>query len=91
MTVTVGSGSYRYDVAEGWGKLPEGYEWGQIGALLRSTGRVKRGIGTIRQDLNVPVADGRITEIEQVLERNPQTAQRVEARPPKGPGMRGNA
>ncbi len=33
MTVTVGSGSYRYDVAEGWGKLPEGYEWGQIGAV----------------------------------------------------------
>ena len=26
MTVTVGNGSYRYDVAEDWGKLPEGYE-----------------------------------------------------------------
>src|SRR6058998_3828844 len=33
MTVTVGNGSYRYDVAEDWGKLPEGYEWGQIGAV----------------------------------------------------------
>lgn len=33
MTVTVGSGSYQYSVAEGWGKLPEGYEWGQIGAV----------------------------------------------------------
>ena len=29
--------------------------------------------------LRLKVADGRITEIEQVLERNPQTAQRVEA------------
>jgi DNA-binding beta-propeller fold protein YncE len=33
MTVTVGSGAYQYDVAEGWGKLPEGYEFGQIGAV----------------------------------------------------------
>src|SRR6266540_5021681 len=33
MTVTVGGGSYRYDVAEGWGKLPEDYEWGEIGAV----------------------------------------------------------
>jgi hypothetical protein len=29
--------------------------------------------------LRLKIADGRITEIEQVLERNPQTAQRVEA------------
>jgi hypothetical protein len=29
--------------------------------------------------LRLEIADGRITEIEQVLERNPQTAQRVEA------------
>ena len=33
MTVTVGQGAYRYDVAEGWGALPDGYEWGQIGAV----------------------------------------------------------
>jgi DNA-binding beta-propeller fold protein YncE len=33
MTVTVGSGSYQYDVAEGWGTLPQGYEFGQIGAV----------------------------------------------------------
>ena len=33
MTVTVGNGAYQYDVAEGWGKLPVGYEWGQIGAV----------------------------------------------------------
>ena len=33
MAVSVGSGSYTYEVAEGWGRLPEGYEWGQIGAV----------------------------------------------------------
>ena len=33
MTITKGTGSYQYDVAEGWGKLPEGYSWGQIGGL----------------------------------------------------------
>jgi DNA-binding beta-propeller fold protein YncE len=33
MTVTVGNDKYPYDVAEGWGKLPKGYEWGQIGAV----------------------------------------------------------
>ena len=33
MAVTVGNGAYQYDVAEGWGKLPEGYDWGQIGAV----------------------------------------------------------
>ena len=33
MAVTVGNGAYQYDVAEGWGKLPDGYDWGQIGAV----------------------------------------------------------
>ncbi|MEA3204042.1 MAG: glutamyl-tRNA(Gln) amidotransferase subunit [Thermoplasmata archaeon] len=36
----------------------------RIGALLRSTGRVKRGLGTIRQDLNVSVAVGERVEIK---------------------------
>ena len=39
-----------------------------IGQLLRMTGRVKRGIGTIRQDLNVSIAGGVKTEIKGVQE-----------------------
>ncbi|UCH04631.1 MAG: Glu-tRNA(Gln) amidotransferase subunit GatE [Candidatus Thorarchaeota archaeon] len=35
-----------------------------IGLLLRSTGRVKRGIGTIRQDVNVSIEGGAIIEIK---------------------------
>lgn len=42
----------------------------RIGALLRSTGRVKRGIGTIRQDLNVSVRGGSRIEIKGVQELN---------------------
>jgi glutamyl-tRNA(Gln) amidotransferase subunit E len=38
----------------------------QIGMLLRSTGQVKRGLGTIRQDVNVSVADGARVEIKGV-------------------------
>lgn len=37
-----------------------------IGMLLRSTGRVKRGLGTIRQDVNVSIADGSRAEIKGV-------------------------
>jgi len=37
-----------------------------IGMLLRSTGRVKRGLGTIRQDVNVSIADGSRVEIKGV-------------------------
>ena len=33
MAVSVGQGSYSYEVAEGWKELPAGYEWGQIGAV----------------------------------------------------------
>lgn len=29
----VGAGLYRYEVQEDWGKLPEGYEWGQVGGV----------------------------------------------------------
>ncbi len=35
-----------------------------IGMLLRLTGRVKRGLGTIRQDVNVSIADGARTELK---------------------------
>ena len=38
----------------------------QIGMLLRSTGAVKRGLGTIRQDVNVSIADGARVEIKGV-------------------------
>ncbi|MEZ3142884.1 Glu-tRNA(Gln) amidotransferase subunit GatE [Halobaculum sp. MBLA0143] len=38
----------------------------QIGTLLRSTGAVRRGLGTIRQDVNVSVAEGARVEIKGV-------------------------
>ena len=38
----------------------------RIGMLLRSTGTVKRGLGTIRQDVNVSVAEGARVEIKGV-------------------------
>jgi len=41
---------------------------GHIGMVLRSTGRVKRGLGTIRQDINVSIADGARVEIKGVQE-----------------------
>ncbi|NHJ87299.1 MAG: Glu-tRNA(Gln) amidotransferase subunit GatE [Asgard group archaeon] len=37
-----------------------------IGRVLRSTGKVKRGLGTIRQDLNISIADGARIEIKGV-------------------------
>jgi glutamyl-tRNA(Gln) amidotransferase subunit E len=37
-----------------------------IGMLLRSTGEVKRGLGTIRQDVNVSIAEGARVEIKGV-------------------------
>ncbi len=37
-----------------------------VGRLLRLTGKVKRGLGTIRQDLNVSIKNGAITEIKGV-------------------------
>ncbi|MDG6257165.1 MAG: Glu-tRNA(Gln) amidotransferase subunit GatE [Methanomicrobiaceae archaeon] len=39
-----------------------------IGMILRSTGCVKRGIGTIRQDINISIADGARVEIKGVQE-----------------------
>ncbi|MFC6976187.1 Glu-tRNA(Gln) amidotransferase subunit GatE [Halomicroarcula sp. GCM10025709] len=38
----------------------------RIGMLLRSTGQVKRGLGTIRQDVNVSIADGARIELKGV-------------------------
>jgi len=38
----------------------------QIGMLLRSTGHVKRGLGTIRQDVNVSIAEGSRIELKGV-------------------------
>ncbi len=39
---------------------------GQLGMILRSTGRIKRGLGTIRQDVNVSIAQGSRVEIKGV-------------------------
>ncbi len=39
-----------------------------IGRVLRATGKVKRGIGTIRQDINVSIADGARQEIKGLQE-----------------------
>lgn len=39
-----------------------------IGMVLRSTGRVKRGIGTIRQDINISIEGGARVEIKGVQE-----------------------
>ena len=38
----------------------------RIGGLLRATGMVKRGLGTIRQDVNVSIMDGSIIEVKGV-------------------------
>lgn len=40
----------------------------QIGMILRSTGKVKRGLGTIRQDINVSIREGARVEIKGVQE-----------------------
>jgi len=39
-----------------------------IGRMLRATGKVKRGIGTVRQDLNISIKDGAPIEIKGVQE-----------------------
>ncbi len=40
----------------------------KIGQILRATGRMKRGIGTIRQDVNVSIEEGARQEIKGVQE-----------------------
>jgi glutamyl-tRNA(Gln) amidotransferase subunit E len=42
----------------------------QLGRVLRSTGRVARGLGTIRQDLNVSVMGGEVVEVKGVQKLN---------------------
>ena len=37
-----------------------------IGRILRTTRKVRRGLGTIRQDLNISIRDGALTEIKGV-------------------------
>ncbi len=37
-----------------------------LGMLLRSTGKVKRGLGTIRQDVNISIAEGARVEVKGV-------------------------
>jgi glutamyl-tRNA(Gln) amidotransferase subunit E len=39
-----------------------------IGRILRATGKVKRGLGTIRQDLNISIPQGALIEIKGVQE-----------------------
>ena len=39
-----------------------------IGRILRATGKAKRGIGTIRQDLNISIRDGALIEVKGVQE-----------------------
>jgi len=39
-----------------------------IGRLLRATGKVKRGIGTVRQDLNISIAGSGLVEVKGVQE-----------------------
>ncbi len=40
----------------------------KIGDILRATGKVKRGIGTIRQDINISIEEGARVEIKGVQE-----------------------
>lgn len=40
----------------------------KLGMILRSTGKVKRGLGTIRQDVNISIRDGARVEIKGVQE-----------------------
>ena len=47
-------------------EVQQGAEY--IGMVLRSTGNVKRGIGTIRQDVNISIAGGARVEIKGVQE-----------------------
>jgi glutamyl-tRNA(Gln) amidotransferase subunit E len=41
-----------------------------LGRMLRSTGRVARGLGTIRQDLNVSFMGGKVVEVKGVQKLN---------------------
>jgi Glu-tRNA(Gln) amidotransferase subunit E-like FAD-binding protein len=56
-----------------------------LGMILRSTGKVKRGIGTIRQDVNVSIKGGARTEIKgfQDLRSIPKVIEKEVARQQK--------
>ncbi|HUS77224.1 MAG TPA: Glu-tRNA(Gln) amidotransferase subunit GatE [Patescibacteria group bacterium] len=41
-----------------------------IGRILRATGKVRRGLGTIRQDVNISIVDGALIEVKGVQELN---------------------
>jgi len=41
-----------------------------LGRVLRSTGKVARGLGTIRQDLNVSLSGGKVVEVKGVQKLN---------------------
>lgn len=42
----------------------------RIGSILRASGRVKRGLGTIRQDVNVSIMNGAVIEIKGAQDLN---------------------
>ena len=42
----------------------------QLGRVLRSTGKAARGLGTIRQDMNVSLGGGRVVEVKGVQKLN---------------------
>lgn len=55
---------------------------GALGRLVRSSGRTARGLGTIRQDLNVSVMNGAVVEVKgvQKLEQIPKVVEFEAAR-----------
>lgn len=67
------TGTYRLAVAD-----PDAGQIALIATVVEDNADPAAGTPALMA-LRLKVADGRITEIEQVLERNPQTAQRVEA------------
>ncbi|MCD4759540.1 hypothetical protein K8R33_01480, partial [archaeon] len=58
----------------------------KLGMILRSTGRVKRGLGTIRQDVNVSIKNGNRVEIKgfQDLRSIPKIIEKEIVRQKKG-------
>jgi len=60
----------------------------KIGMILRSTGKVKRGLGTIRQDVNISIKGGARTEIKgfQDLRSIPKVIEHEVARQQKHKG-----
>jgi hypothetical protein len=67
------AGTYRLTVAD-----PDAGQIALIGTVVEDHADPARGVGALLA-LRLKIADGQITEIEQVVERNEQTAQRVEA------------